>query len=310
MTATFSEALNAATVSAASFTLRDAAGALVNAAVAYNATTRVATLTPAAALTAQTLYTASVSTAVRDLSGNALATAQSWSFTTAAAADITPPTVRAISPAAGATGVASTANVTATFNEAMDAATISTGSFELRDASAALVSAAVSFNATTRVATLNPTGNLLLAGAPYTARVHGGATDPRVKDLAGNALAADRVWSFSVETTAPTVSSTSPANGATGVSRTANITVTFNEAVDPATVSGSTFELRDAAGALVSAVLTLNSTGRTATLNPTPTLATLTTHTVVVHGGSTGAVVRDAAGNALAADRSWTFTTR
>lgn len=310
VTATFSEALNAATVSAASFTLRDAAGALVNAAVAYNATTRVATLTPAAALTAQTLYTASVSTAVRDLSGNALATGQSWSFTTAAAADITPPTVSAISPAAGATGVASTANVTATFNEAMDAATISTGSFELRDASAALVSAAVSFNATTRVATLNPTGNLLLAGAPYTARVRGGATDPRVKDLAGNALAADRVWSFSVETTAPTVSSTSPANGATGVSRTANITVTFNEAVDPATVSGSTFELRDAAGALVSAVLSLNSTGRTATLNPTSTLATLTSHTAVVHGGSTGAVVRDAAGNALAADRSWTFTTR
>ena len=126
----------------------------------------------------------------------------------------------------------------------------------------------MSFNATTRVATLNPTGNLLLAGAPYTARVRGGATDPRVKDLAGNALAADRVWSFSVETKAPTVSSTSPANGATGVSRTANITVTFNEAVDPATVSGSTFELRDAAGALVSAVVTLNSTGRTATLNP------------------------------------------
>jgi hypothetical protein len=310
VTATFSEALNAATVSAASFTLRNAAGALVNAAVAYNATTRVAMLTPAAALTAQTLYTASVSTAVRDLSGNALATAQSWSFTTAAAADITPPTVSAISPAAGATGVASTANVTATFNEAMDAATISTGSFELRNASAALVSAAVSFNATTRVATLNPTGNLLLAGAPYTARVRGGATDPRVKDLAGNALAADRVWSFSVETTAPTVSSTSPANGATGVSRTANITVTFNEAVDPATVSGSTFELRDAAGALVSAVVTLNSTGRTATLNPTPTLATLSTYSVLVQGGASAPRVTDLAGNALATDRSWTFTTR
>jgi hypothetical protein len=312
VTATFSEALDAATVSAASFTLRDAAGALVNAAVAYNATTRVATLTPAAALTAQMLHTASVSTAVRDLSGNALATAQSWSFTTAASVvtDTTPPTVSAISPAASATGVATTANVTATFSEAMDAATLSTGSFELRDASAALVGAAVSFDAATRVATLNPTGNLLLAGTPYTARVRGGTTDPRVKDLAGNALAADRVWSFSVETTAPTVSSTSPTNGATGVSRTASITVTFNEAVDPATVSGSTFELRDAGGALVSAVVTLNSTGRTATLNPTPTLATLSTYSVLVRGGASAPRVTDLAGNALAADRSWTFTTR
>jgi hypothetical protein len=57
-------------------------------------------------------------------------------------------------------------------------------------------------------------------------------------------------------------------------------------------------------------VVTYNATSRRATLNPTPTLATLTSHTVVVHGGSTGAVVRDAAGNPLATDRSWTFTTR
>ena len=42
------------TISAASFTLRNAAGTLAGATVVYNATTRVATLTPTAALTAQT----------------------------------------------------------------------------------------------------------------------------------------------------------------------------------------------------------------------------------------------------------------
>ena len=30
----------------------------------------------------------------------------------------------------------------------------------------------------------------------YTARLRGGTTDPRIKDVAGNALAADVVWSF------------------------------------------------------------------------------------------------------------------
>ena len=56
--------------------------------------------------------------------------------------------------------------------------------------------------------------------------------------------------------------------------------------------------------------MTLNSTGRTATLNPTPTLATLSTYSVLVRGGASAPRVTDLAGNALATDRSWTFTTR
>jgi hypothetical protein len=110
-----------------------------------------------------------------------------------------PPTVTATSPAAGATGVASSANVTVTFNKAMDPTTINTTTIELRDATNTLVPAAVSYDAPSLTATLHPTA-ALAASATYTARVHGGATDPRVKDLAGNALAADSSWAF---TTAP-----------------------------------------------------------------------------------------------------------
>ena len=112
------------------------------------------------------------------------------------------------------------------------------------------------------------------------------------------------------DTTRPTVTATSPAAAATGISRTANLTATFSEPMQAASITATSFELRGPTGLLIPAVVTYNATSRVATLNPTPTLATLTTHTVVVHGGSTGAVVRDAAGNALAADRSWTFTTR
>jgi hypothetical protein len=308
VTATFSEALDATTISAASFTLRNAAGTLAGATVAYNATTRVATLTPTAALTAQTVYTASVSTAVRDVAGNALATAQSWSFTAAAAAtDTTPPTVSSVSPAANATGISVTTTVTATFSEALDATTVSAASFTLRDAAGALVSAAVAYNATTRVATLTPTAALTTLTV-YTATV-----STAVRDVAGNALATARVWSFTTvaaDTTPPTVTATSPTSGATGVSGTANVTATFSEAMSAASITTASFELRGPGGTLIPAAVSYSATNRRATLNPTGTLAALTTYTAVVHGGASAAPVKDTAGNALAADRSWTFTTR
>jgi YVTN family beta-propeller protein len=112
------------------------------------------------------------------------------------------------------------------------------------------------------------------------------------------------------DTTPPTVTAVSPANNATGVSRTANMVAAFSEAMDASTLTAASFELRDPSGALVSCVVTYDPSTRKATLNPNPTLATLTTYTVVVRGGTADPRVKDAAGNALATDRRWTFTTR
>jgi RHS repeat-associated protein len=112
-----------------------------------------------------------------------------------------------------------------------------------------------------------------------------------------------------MDTTPPTGASFSPAMAATNVSRTANVTVTFSEAVDPATVNGSTVELRDPSNALVSATVSYNVASLTATLNPTASLALGTTYTARVRGGGTDPRVKDVAGNALAADVTWTFTT-
>jgi hypothetical protein len=95
--------------------------------------------------------------------------------------------------------VGTTTNVTLTFSEAMDAATVNGSTVELRDASSILVPAAVTYDAATRTATLDPTG-ALTAGVTYTARVKGGAADPRVKDVAGNAPAADVIWTFTTGT--------------------------------------------------------------------------------------------------------------
>ena len=107
--------------------------------------------------------------------------------------DTTPPTVSSVSPAAGATGVATSTAVSATFSEAMDAATIGASTFELRDAANVLVASNVSYDAPTLTARLTPTA-VLAASQTYTATVRGGSTG--VKDAAGNALAANQTWSF------------------------------------------------------------------------------------------------------------------
>jgi hypothetical protein len=111
------------------------------------------------------------------------------------------------------------------------------------------------------------------------------------------------------DTTAPLVSTLSPASGATGVSRTANITATFNEAMDPASITPTTIELRGPGNLLVAAAVTYAATTRVATLNPAPTLTALSTYSVTVKGGATDPRVKDLAGNALASSRIWAFTT-
>ncbi|MCX7592607.1 MAG: DUF4082 domain-containing protein [Fischerella sp.] len=117
---------------------------------------------------------------------------------------------------------------------------------------------------------------------------------------AGNYVAA-----YTPDTTAPTVSSTSPANGATNVSVGATIAATFNEAIDPATINANTFELRDGSNNLVAATFSYDATTRTAKLKPNSVLAGNTTYNAILKAGT----VKDQAGNALAADVSWSFTT-
>ncbi|PNI09140.1 hypothetical protein CXX84_07365 [Arthrobacter sp. AFG7.2] len=107
-----------------------------------------------------------------------------------APSDVTPPTVTATSPAADAKDIAVNANVTGTFSEAMDASTVTSGTFTLTVGTTP-VPAAVTY--TGNVATVNPSADLA-AGTTYTATIRSGPDG--VKDAAGNALASDRTWNF------------------------------------------------------------------------------------------------------------------
>ena len=106
------------------------------------------------------------------------------------------------------------------------------------------------------------------------------------------------------DTTPPTIIATAPANGASNVSVGSNVTVTFSEAIDAATINGSSFELRDSSNALVPATVSYNAATHTATLDPTPALENSAAYTATVRSG-----IKDIAGNSLAADHTWTFNT-
>jgi hypothetical protein len=97
--------------------------------------------------------------------------------------DTTSPTVISTVPTANATGIDPTSNVKATFSEDMDASTIDSQTFKLfKKGSTTKLSATVSYDSSTQMATLDPS-NSLRRGVTYKAVVTTEATD-----LAGNPL--------------------------------------------------------------------------------------------------------------------------
>ncbi|MBI2827267.1 MAG: Ig-like domain-containing protein, partial [Planctomycetia bacterium] len=307
-TVTFSEAMTVSSINASTVLLMDGATA-VAASVSYNASTRTATLVPSSALANSKTYSIVVksgASGVKDLAGNALVADATAAFTTVALADTTAPTVSAFSPANGSTNVATSAAVTVTFSEAMTASSINTSTVLLMDGATA-VAASVSYNASTRTATL--THSMALSNSKtYTIRVKGGAAG--AKDLAGNALVADATSSFTTvalaDTTPPSVSTFSPANGSTNVAISAAATVTFSEAMTASSITTSSVLLMDGTTALAASV-TYNASTRTATLSASMALSNSKTYTIRVKGGAAG--VKDLAGNALVADVTSSFTT-
>jgi uncharacterized protein YjdB len=102
---------------------------------------------------------------------------------------------------------------------------------------------------------------------------------------------------FAADTTPPTVVSVSPVNGATGVSPNVQIVVGFSEALDPATVTGSSLILRDALNNPVAANVSYDPSTFTAIISPDLSLPAQKPYTISIIGGITG--VKDVAGNAM-----------
>ncbi len=111
------------------------------------------------------------------------------------------------------------------------------------------------------------------------------------------------------DTIAPRVTSVSPLANFEHISLNTTVRAVFSEPMDPASINTSSFELRNALNQVVSATVTYNASTRTATLTPSSPLSYYTTYTATVKDGSSYNAVRDIAGNHMAADFSWSFTT-
>ncbi|MBJ6724701.1 DUF4082 domain-containing protein [Geomesophilobacter sediminis] len=112
---------------------------------------------------------------------------------------------------------------------------------------------------------------------------------------------------FITDPFAPVVTAVAPAPNATGADTVPVLQASFSKDLDPLSVNSSSFELRDPANLPVPATVSWDRATRTATLIPKYRLATLTTYVATVKGGSGG--IADLAGNRLAGDATWTFTT-
>ena len=287
ITINFNEVMNPATITQASIILQAGAVA-VSGTVTYSGTT--ATFTPASRLAVNTTYTGRVTTAVKDLNGNALQAEYVWTFSTGATLS---PVVISTDPANNATGVPLNKTITATFNMVMDPLSINTTTFKLMQGTTA-VTGIVTYSGTT--ASFTPATPLTL-NTLYTATITTGA-----KNTAGTALANNYVWTFTTGTlTAPTVISTDPANNATSVLLNKVISATFSEPMNPLTINSTSFILMQGATIVTG---TVSYSGSTAYFTPSVNLLPGTLYTATI---TTGA--KNMAGTSLANNYVWSFTT-
>ncbi len=108
--------------------------------------------------------------------------------------------------------------------------------------------------------------------------------------------------------TPPVVMAREPAPGAVGVAATIEVRATFDEVLDPASVNGSTFELRDINGDLLPATVSYEAGTFTAVLRPVANLEPMTRYTATLRGGPSAQGITDMAGNTLAASQAWSFS--
>ena len=203
------------------------------------------------------------------------------------------PTVTSTAPIYAATGSPINTKILVTFSTAMNPSSITNSTFTLKHGTTSDIGTVNYIGVT---ATFSPAASLA-ANTLYTATITTGA-----KDSAGHALAVDFVWSFTTgvlaDTTPPTVIGTSPV---LAVALDSSISATFSKAMDPLTITSSTFTMTQGSASITG---TVTYAGTTASFKPSTSLATNTAYSATI---STG--VKDLSGNVLQTAFVWSFTT-
>lgn len=189
-------------------------------------------------------------------------------------------------------GVAPNRAIGVVFSEPMNPATINANTFYIQG-----VAGAVSYDATSRIATLKPNKSLAPT-TQYTAVVTTGAMS-----AAGAPMAQNYTFAFTTRATVDNspvvVMSTTPSNGATCADVNTKIMATFSEGVDPSTIDGTSFYIGGVTG-----TVTYDAVNIIAIFTPSAPLQANTTYT-----GTLTAAIKDLAGNALRSPYVFSFMT-
>lgn len=201
------------------------------------------------------------------------------------------PVVSSTNPINGAFGVPLNQVVTVVFNEEMNPATINQSSF-IVSVSGTPVAGTVTYSGLT--ATFTPSSRL------GTNTLYTGTIKTLVKDVDGNALQTDYVWTFTTGLS-PLVVSTDPANLAIDVALNKVITATFNMSMNPLTLNATTFTVKQGATTVLGAI---SYSGTMVSFTPASPLAENKVYTCTITTGAANTV-----GTELASNYVWTFTT-
>ena len=213
-------------------------------------------LPPGATITVYVGYNATMT----DFEGNHVG-GFSFTFTTAAGTDTTPPTVTSVTPTNGAAGVGPYTTVSLTLSKPLNPNTINTNNFGLFNG-ATLIVTSVSHSSD------NQTVMLSFGQLPGNSLITVEATNG-AKDYAGNALTpfTSSFTTAAIPTnTDPRIITQRPGNGATGVPTNTTIYLVTNKTMNAGTVTGAVNVSQN--GVLVSGTVSLNPAGTSILFTP------------------------------------------
>lgn len=296
ITISFSETLDASSVTSASLSLRNGTS-VVDGAISIS--DQEVTFNPTDDLEYATTYTLTVGAVITDEAGNGLSGSVTTSFTTIAAPDVANPIVVSVAPSDNEEDVSLDANIVVEFSEEIDLNSVDDNSLALTTpAFSNNIEATVTIDGNTM--TIDPTESFE-EEAVYTLELGTGLTD-----LTGNPLEEVFQSSFttlSLDTEAPTLVSSSPEQDETGVALDANIVLTFSEEIDMTSVDDNTLMLT-VSGVSDLLETTMSVAGSVMTVDTTIDFEEGVTYTISLPAGG----LKDLAGNGLDSDFEIAFT--
>jgi methionine-rich copper-binding protein CopC len=285
-------------------TLKNAGGTTIATTNKISTNTNYLTIKPNANLTGNVKYTVNIPAgAVKDMSGTSLANTYNFSFTTALAT----PKVINYSPADNATRVAVNSKLVLTFDQNVSAVKgkniyikktandNQVGCIPVTDKNRVNISGAK--------VTINPSSNFR-PNTGYYILIDSGAFKNSNNGLFAG-INNKTIWNFTtIDTIPPAVSSTDPANNSTKVAVNKTIKVTFSENVLKGNTFGNITLKNISNGKTIK--ITTSIKDNVLTIQPNDNLKHNTKYKVTIPAGA----IKNTAGSILAADYTFSFTTK